>query len=94
MLSSQTQFQPTTVASTASTSSTTSKVGTKKAEESHLILRMILKSSEYKYRKFNGCGSGSVLQISEPILSVEASKILESALSPEVEQKMSEYLTP
>ena len=33
-------------------------------------------------------------QISEPILSVEASKILESALSPEVEQKMSEYLTP
>ena len=32
--------------------------------------------------------------ISQPILSVEASEILERALAPEVEQRMEKYLNP
>jgi filamentous hemagglutinin family protein len=96
MLASQTQFQPTTVASTASTSSSTSDGGNEESTEESTS-----DSSDDSGNKANTnivnstvAGVAPFSQISEPILSVEASKILESALSPEVEQKMSKFLTP
>lgn len=96
MLASQTQFQPTTVASTASASSSTSDGGNEESTE-----ETASESSDDSGSAANAdivksmvVGVAPFSQISEPILSVEASKILESALSPEVEQKMSEYLTP
>ena len=96
MLASQTQFQPTTVASTASTSSSTSDGGNEESTEESTS-----DSSDDSGNKANAnivnstvAGVAPFSPISEPILSVEASKILESALSPEVEQKMSKFLTP
>jgi len=96
MLASQTQFQPTTVASTSSTSSSTSDGGKEESTEESAS-----DSSDDSGSKANAgiinstvVGVAPFSQISEPILSVEASKILESALSPEVEQKMNQFLTP
>jgi len=96
MLASQTQFQPTTVAGTSSTSSSSSDGGNEESTE-----ETAGDSSDESESKVNAeivkstvVGVAPFSQISEPILSVEASKILESALAPEVEQKMSEYLTP
>ena len=96
MLASQTQFQPTTVASTASTSSTTSDGGNEESAEESASDSSDDSGNQANTNIVNSTVAGVVpfSQISEPILSVEASKILESALSPEVEQKMSEYLTP
>ena len=42
----------------------------------------------------NSNGVAPYAPISQPVLSVEASKILDEALSPEVEEKMQNFLTP
>jgi filamentous hemagglutinin family protein len=96
ILASQVQFQPTTVTSTSSNSSSTSDGGNEESTEESAGNSSDESGSKANSNKVKSAviGVAPFSQISEPILSVEASKILESALSPENEQKMSGFLTP
>ena len=96
ILASQVQFQPTTVPSTSSTSSSTSDGGNEESTEVSAGNSSDESGSKANSNKVKSAviGVAPFSQISEPILSVEASKILESALSPEVEQRMSKFVTP
>jgi hypothetical protein len=52
------------------------------------------KSTSSSRAQMRQVGVAPFAPISQPILSVEASQVLEKALAPEVEQKMQQYLNP